>query len=68
MMWHAKDPPIYAFIGDYWIRETDKMVFSMRDTHFESRTERIEYTKKTKVLRQFYFGKNSEIEIWKKVI
>lgn len=68
MIWKSKNPPIYCFIGDNWLRESDKILFLITEKNFQSRYETIEYTKKNVVLRLSYEGKNSDIERWRRII
>ena len=57
MQWISKHAPIYVFMCDTWIRETDLKCFYPKETYWESRDgEKVDYTKKTKVMK---FGRNS---------
>ena len=54
MEWISKDPPIYIFIGDTWLRETDKSIF---ESNIEKgiwvceNGEMFPFTKKTKIMK-----------------
>jgi len=49
MIWISKYPPIYIFIGDIWMRETDKKKFRMRFSCFLANDEVVKFTDKTKL-------------------
>lgn len=50
-IWHSKQPPIYCFPGDTWIRESDKKTFLMKENCFEATDEIVEYTKKNRLCK-----------------
>ncbi len=60
MIWQSKHPPIYCFPGDYWIRETDKKTFRMKQNCFESNDEIIPYEKKQKLCKSALQGENND--------
>jgi len=55
MKWVGKDPPIYIYLGDEWVRESDQKTFK---TDEENKSwvaedgEMIKWPKKSKITRR----------------
>lgn len=52
--WVSKDPPIYVFIDDCWMRETDKKIFysDLEKQCWKSEDgEIIPWTKRTRIMK-----------------